>query len=61
MTDRIDFEAAFGPLGRLVQTLVLAGCMKRLIEQRNEFLVRGAWEKLPNGYSSQWHCAGCSV
>lgn len=40
MTDRIDFAAPFGPLGRLVEKLVLARYLKQLIETRNEFLVR---------------------
>lgn len=42
MTDRIDFAAPFGPVGRLVEKLVLAHYLKRLIETRNQFLVQGA-------------------
>ncbi|MDD0857984.1 SRPBCC family protein [Arthrobacter alpinus] len=42
MTDRIDFAAPFGPVGRLVEKLVLARYLKRLIETRNQFLVQSA-------------------
>jgi len=39
MIDRIEFEAPFGPLGRLVEKLVLARYLRNLIESRNRFLV----------------------
>ena len=39
MVDRIEFEAPFGPLGRLVEKLVLARYLRNLIETRNRFLV----------------------
>lgn len=39
MVDRIEFEAPFGPLGRLVEKLVLAHYLWNLIETRNRFLV----------------------
>ena len=39
MIDRIEFEAPFGPLGRLVEKLVLARYLRNLIETRNRFLV----------------------
>ena len=38
MIDRIEFEAPFGPLGRLVEKLVLGRYMQNLIESRNRFL-----------------------
>jgi ligand-binding SRPBCC domain-containing protein len=38
MVDRIEFEAPFGPIGRLVEKLVLARYLQRLIETRNEHL-----------------------
>ena len=38
MVDRIEFTAPFGPLGRLVERLVLERYMRRLIEQRNQWL-----------------------
>lgn len=39
MVDRIEFAAPFGPLGRLVERLVLARYLERLIEKRNRHLV----------------------
>ncbi|POH73404.1 SRPBCC family protein [Arthrobacter glacialis] len=42
MTERIEFAAPFGPLGRLVEKMVLTRYLKKLIETRNEFLVSGA-------------------
>jgi ligand-binding SRPBCC domain-containing protein len=39
MVDRIEFAAPFGPLGRLVERLVLARYLKNLIETRNRHLV----------------------
>ena len=39
MTDRIEFEAPAGPIGRAINRLVLTGYMTRLIEQRNSWLV----------------------
>ncbi|MGK3708985.1 SRPBCC family protein [Arthrobacter sp. IK3] len=38
MVDRIEFEAPFGPLGRLAEKLVLARYLRNLIETRNRFL-----------------------
>ncbi|MET1051075.1 MAG: SRPBCC family protein, partial [Mycetocola sp.] len=38
MVDRVSFAAPFGVLGRVVERLVLASYMKRLIERRNTFL-----------------------
>lgn len=40
MTDRVDFQAPFGALGRLVEWLVLRRYMRNLILQRNEWLRR---------------------
>ncbi|WP_306292810.1 SRPBCC family protein [Arthrobacter sp. 49Tsu3.1M3] len=36
--DRIEFAAPFGPIGRLVEKLVLARYLQRLIETRNRHL-----------------------
>lgn len=41
MIDRVEFTAPFGPLGLLVERLVLARYMRNLIEMRNSHLVRG--------------------
>jgi ligand-binding SRPBCC domain-containing protein len=38
MTDHVSFAAPFGPLGRLVEKLVLARYLERLIRQRNAYL-----------------------
>jgi ligand-binding SRPBCC domain-containing protein len=38
MVDRIGFEAPFGLLGRLVERLILARYLQRLIETRNRHL-----------------------
>jgi ligand-binding SRPBCC domain-containing protein len=38
MVDRIEFEAPFGPIGRLVEKLVLARYLQKLIETRNQHL-----------------------
>ncbi|TFD55110.1 cyclase [Cryobacterium frigoriphilum] len=38
MIDRVSFAAPFGPLGRVVERLVLATYLRRLIERRNVFL-----------------------
>jgi hypothetical protein len=38
MVDRIEFAAPFGPIGRLVEKLVLARYLRRLIEARNRYL-----------------------
>ncbi len=38
MVDRIEFEAPFGLMGRLVERLVLARYLQRLIEKRNRHL-----------------------
>lgn len=39
MTDRIEFEAPLGALGRVVEKFVLARYLKKLIETRNRYLV----------------------
>jgi ligand-binding SRPBCC domain-containing protein len=39
MVDRIQFTAPLGPLGRLVEKLVLERYLKKLIKTRNSFLV----------------------
>lgn len=39
MTDRIEFAAPLGPLGRIAEKLVLARYLKKLIETRNRYLV----------------------
>lgn len=41
MVDRIDFTAPFGPLGRLVEKLLLARYLQNLIEERNRHLSAG--------------------
>lgn len=38
MVDRIEFAAPFGPLGRVVERLVLTRYVRNLIEQRNRHL-----------------------
>jgi ligand-binding SRPBCC domain-containing protein len=38
MTDRVEFTAPFGVLGRLVERLVLRPYLQRLIENRGRFL-----------------------
>lgn len=38
MVDRIEFAAPFGPMGRLVEKLVLTRYLHKLIEQRNQHL-----------------------
>ncbi|MCL8025767.1 SRPBCC family protein [Nocardioides bruguierae] len=40
MTDRVDYAAPLGPLGRAVDALVLARYLIRLLEERNAHLVR---------------------
>ncbi|HUP71716.1 MAG TPA: SRPBCC family protein [Acidimicrobiales bacterium] len=42
MIDRIDFDAPLGPVGRVVEGIVLAGLLRKLIEQRGAFLKRVA-------------------
>ncbi|SEE84259.1 hypothetical protein SAMN04489740_2750 [Arthrobacter alpinus] len=42
MIDRIEFQAPFGPLGRLVEKLFLASYLQKLIETRNRHLVGDA-------------------
>lgn len=39
MIDRIEFQAPFGPVGRVVEKLLLARYLKKLIETRNRHLV----------------------
>nr|MDT0666204.1 SRPBCC family protein [Micromonospora sp. DSM 115978] len=38
MTDRVEFKAPFGPLGRVVERLVLGRFFERLIVNRRECL-----------------------
>lgn len=38
MIDRITFSAPFGPIGRLVEKVVLTAYLRRLIEERGAFL-----------------------
>ncbi|GAB6859272.1 SRPBCC family protein [Microbacterium xylanilyticum] len=42
MRDEIDFRSPLGPLGRLVDALVMRRHLIRLIEQRNDALARQA-------------------
>ncbi|MFJ5700239.1 SRPBCC family protein [Arthrobacter sp. NPDC093139] len=42
MLDRIEFAAPLGPLGRLVEKLVLTRYLRKLVEQRNRHLAAGA-------------------
>ena len=44
MVDRVQFEAPFGPIGRIAERLVLDRYLRRLIEVRNEFLIATAIE-----------------
>nr|WP_244186332.1 SRPBCC family protein [Arthrobacter agilis] len=39
MVDRFEFAASLGPLGRVVERLLLARYLKKLIETRNQYLV----------------------
>lgn len=39
MTDVVEFESPVGPVGRIVNRLVLTGYMTRLLERRNAWLV----------------------
>ncbi|MGO4105117.1 SRPBCC family protein [Leifsonia sp. YAF41] len=47
MIDHVEFSAPFGVLGRLAEKLVLARYLRRLIEQRNRFLVTAAQQAPP--------------
>lgn len=47
MVDRVSFDAPLGPLGRLVERLVLGAYLERLIEERGRFL-RVAAERTPD-------------
>lgn len=38
MTDRIEFAAPFGPLGRIIEKLFLARYLQALIQTRNSYL-----------------------
>ncbi len=38
MIDQVEFEAPLGPLGRIVEKLVLGDYLRKLIEKRNEHL-----------------------
>jgi ligand-binding SRPBCC domain-containing protein len=40
MSDRVEFTAPFGPLGRLAEKLVLRRYLERLIADRGKFLAR---------------------
>jgi ligand-binding SRPBCC domain-containing protein len=40
MSDRVEFTAPFGPLGRLAEKLVLRRYLERLITDRGKFLTR---------------------
>ncbi|MHA7298264.1 SRPBCC family protein [Pseudarthrobacter sp. MDT3-1] len=42
MTDRVEFTAPFGILGRLAERLILRGYLQRLIAHRGRFLA-GPW------------------
>jgi ligand-binding SRPBCC domain-containing protein len=42
MTDRVEFEAPFGPVGRVVERLLLRSYMQKLIAQRNRHLAEAA-------------------
>lgn len=44
MVDRIEFAAPFGPIGRVVEKVVLARYMQKLIVTRNHYLT-GDWTK----------------
>lgn len=48
MTDVVEFEAPAGPIGRAVNRLVLTKYMRRLLEQRNQWLADTA-SQLPYG------------
>ena len=39
MTDRVEFQAPFGPVGLLAEWLFLARYLQKLIETRNQYLV----------------------
>jgi ligand-binding SRPBCC domain-containing protein len=43
MTDVLDFASPFGLLGRLADTLFLAGYLKRLLQRRNA-IIKGTAE-----------------
>lgn len=50
MTDRLEFEAPGGILGRLIDRLVLTSYLARFLEQRNEVIKRiaeseGEWRQ----------------
>lgn len=38
MVDRIEFAAPFGPVGRVVEKLVLDGYLQKFIQTRNRYL-----------------------
>ncbi|WP_312179565.1 SRPBCC family protein [Arthrobacter sp.] len=42
MVDRIEFQAPFGPVGRLAEKLVLGRYLKKLIEGRNQYLAKSS-------------------
>lgn len=44
MVDRVEFEAPFGPIGRIAERVVLDRYLRRLIGVRNEFLIAAALE-----------------
>ncbi|WP_404321057.1 hypothetical protein [Arthrobacter luteolus] len=45
----LEFEAPFGPLGRLMEKLVLARYLRNLIETRNRFLVMDSTQRQTPG------------
>ncbi len=48
MVDRIEFAAPFGPVGRVVERLVLARYLRTLIETRNRHLTAGPIADAPS-------------
>lgn len=50
MTDRVEFTAPFGLLGRLVERLLLRRYLERLIAKRGLFLAGGGEARTPDGY-----------
>lgn len=49
MIDRIGFEAPFGILGRVVEKLVLARYLRKLIETRNQYLAGDLFGHMAHG------------
>ena len=46
MIDRVEFYAPLGPIGRIVERIVLENYLRKLIEQRGAFLKRLAEQQL---------------